>query len=125
VTDEHDYQEPKTVKRSSSNENRSRFTVDVLRVVDMTSVRVVEIVPVRLTPAAVVEIVPVLVVEMVPALVVEMSPDFARVGADIATTNIVDHRVNLTVFIVCSWRRETLRNFVGSKVRLLRISTPT
>lgn len=72
----------------------------MLEGVEMTSVRVVEIVPVRLVPAAVVEIVPVLVVEIVPALVVEMVPDLAKAGTDIARTNIVDHMVNLRVFIV-------------------------
>jgi hypothetical protein len=47
-------------------------------------------VPVRLVPLAVVEIVPVRVVEMVPVLVVEMIPPFAKVGADIARTSIVE-----------------------------------
>lgn len=66
----------------------------------MIPVRVVEIVPVRLVPAAVVEIVPALVVEMVPVLVVEMVPPFAKTGADIARTNIAEHVINLTFFIV-------------------------
>ena len=58
-------------------------------------VRVVEIVPV-----AVVEIVPVLVVEMIPVLVVDIVPGFAKAGAAKATTNIVDHTIDLTFFIV-------------------------
>ena len=58
-------------------------------------VRVVEI-----TPALVVEMVPVLVVEMVPVLVVEMVPVLASAGADKAITNIVDHRMDLRVFMV-------------------------
>ena len=64
-------------------------------VVEMVPVLVVEMVPVL-----VVEMVPVLVVEIVPVLVVEMVPDFAKVGADIAITNIVDHTIDLRVFIV-------------------------
>ena len=63
----------------------------------------VEIVPARvvdMVPAAVVEIVPVLVVEIVPVLVVEMVPPFAKVGAAIARTNIVDKIIDLTFFIV-------------------------
>jgi hypothetical protein len=63
--------------------------------VDIVPVAVVEIVPIL-----VVEIVPVLVVEMVPVLVVEMVPVFARAGADKATTNSVDHTIDLRFFIV-------------------------
>jgi hypothetical protein len=55
---------------------------------------------VEIIPLLVVEMIPVLVVEMIPVLVVEMIPDFAKVGADIARTNIVQNMVNLTVFIV-------------------------
>jgi hypothetical protein len=61
----------------------------------MVPVRVVEIIPVE-----VVEIVPVLVVEIVPVLVVDIVPVFARTGADKATTNIVDHTIDLRFFIV-------------------------
>ena len=71
--------------------------------VEIVPVRVVEIVPARvveMVPAAVVEIVPVRVVEMVPVLVVEMVPPFAKVGAAIARTNIVDQMIDLTFFIV-------------------------
>lgn len=53
-----------------------------------------------MVPALVVEIVPVLVVEMVPVLVVEMVPPFAKVGAAIAKTNIVDQMIDLTCLIV-------------------------
>ena len=78
-------------------------------------VLVVEIVPVR-----VVEIVPVLVVEMVPVLVVEMVPPFAKVGAAIARTNIVDQMIVLTFFIVLLLVASYVRgNLVGLKVRLL------
>ena len=69
----------------------------------MIPVRVVEIVPARLpeaVPMAVVEIVPVLVVEMVPAFVVEIVPPLAKLGADIARTNIMDHMTDLMFFIV-------------------------
>ncbi|HET8671922.1 MAG TPA: hypothetical protein VFM05_15285 [Candidatus Saccharimonadales bacterium] len=55
---------------------------------------------VEMVPAAVVEIVPVLVVEIVPVLVVEIVPPFAKVGAAIARTNIVDQMIDLTFFIV-------------------------
>lgn len=71
--------------------------------VEIVPVRVVEIVPARvveMVPAAVVEMVPVLVVEMVPVRVVEMVPPFAKVGAEITRTNIVDHMIDLTFFIV-------------------------
>ena len=61
----------------------------------MVPVRVVDIVPV-----AVVEIVPVLVVEMVPVLVVDIVPVFAKAEVDKATTNIVDHTIDLRFFIV-------------------------
>ena len=54
---------------------------------------------VEMVPAAVVEMVPVLVVEMVPVLVVEIVPLFAKVGAVIARTNIVDHMIDFTFFI--------------------------
>ena len=54
---------------------------------------------VEMVPAAVVEMVPVLVVEMVPVLVVEMVPLFAKVGAVIARTNIVDHMIDITFLI--------------------------
>ena len=70
--------------------------------VEIVPVRVVEIVPLRvveMVPAAVVEIVPVLVVEMVPVLVVEMVPLFAKVGAVMAKTNIVDHMIGFTFFM--------------------------
>jgi len=89
-------------------------------VVEMSPVRVVEIVPARLpdpAPTAVVEIVPVLVVEMVPVFVVEMVPPFAKVGADIARTNIMDHMIDLTFFIVFAPGSFNIRgNLVGSKV---------
>ena len=54
---------------------------------------------VEIVPVLVVEIVPVLVVEIVPVLVVEMVPLFAKVGAVIARTNIVDHMIDFTFFI--------------------------
>jgi hypothetical protein len=66
-------------------------------------VRVVEIVPVRvveMVPVAVVEIVPVRVVEIVPVFVVEIVPPLAKVGADIARTNVAAKTRGLRFFIV-------------------------
>ena len=80
-----------------------------MRVVLGLPVRVVEITPVlvvEITPVLVVEITPVLVVEITPVLVVEITPVFAEAGADKATTNIVDHTIDLRFFIVCSWSIE-------------------
>ena len=102
---------------SSSSENRSSVTVDSWRVVGMMPARVVEIVPVRLVPLAVVEIVPVRVVEMVPVLVVEMIPPFAKVGADIARTSIVEQMIDFAFFIVLLLVASNVRgNLVGLKV---------
>ena len=91
-----------------------------VRVVEIIPARVVEIVPARppeTVPTAVVEIVPVLVVEMVPAFVVEIVPPFAKVGADIAKTNIMDHMTDLAFFIVFAPGGLNITgNLVGSKV---------
>ena len=89
------YQIPNTVKRRSTNKDRSELSGESARVVEMMPVRLVDVVP-----ALVVEMMPVLVVEMMPVLVVEIMPDLANAGADIATTKIPAQTIGLRFFIV-------------------------
>ena len=87
------------------------FRVDLVRVVGMIPelefrpVRVVEIVPVR-----VVEIIPGLVVEIVPDLVVEMVP--ARDVAETARTNVIEHEIDASFFIVLLLVTQNIRGSV-------------
>lgn len=103
-----------SIKSSSKSQDRSRLTIDSVRVVEITPDRVVEIVPARLldtVPTLVVEIVPVLVVEIVPVLVVEMVPPLGRAVADTVRTNMPDSTICFTFFIVCSCNLKHQGNF--------------
>jgi hypothetical protein len=83
------YHEPKTPRRSSTNENRSGLII--ILVVEIRPELFVEIVPtavVEMTPVRVVEMVPDFVVEIVPALVVEMVPGLPTAETDIARSKI-------------------------------------